>query len=772
MAAMAATCIMSEPGSPRSGFYASSLTFSLQALLDRHEAYMASAERDRTVQAAHIVELQMTNAELETANKKVAEENQILREQLEQLNCDVKDSETKANALEATLHETQLQVRRLESATSRAAALERHIMLLEEEQEALQQTLSHSEEEARTAMHRWKNAERAIVELQQQLERMEQEARVERDRHFEVLDRMEKQRNLEQDLNAAASRLKGAAATKSLYYGKGSGSVVSHFVRDLLQDNANLQIGIAELREMLMNSNDEIQMLREQLQLHQPVPDGQVSAASTLRAELEYEDRPVSRVSQELHIHHHYHVANHSETRKARKKRPVLAPSVFAAPRMSSTPFSSPSQLRLNRASPAPALVSHRHSDSLASKASMPSNPRWSTLSENPSEFAPSSVPSSPRSNPRNSMFDRGIADMSFPTSPTTSVDPMSPPWRASHRKQTSQISSRSISTTAGLQSSLDYPRPSDSDSMALTLHRPSLVSIPHTPYLLEDSKPASDELPEVTPTPAADEDSTVETTTAEDTETESLDSSILSPDRRQFDPSIHSGPPLRRVVSHESIMSLSGGLDIHTLKSRPSQLTLRQLGATAAGTNISTVTARPMMSNGSNSLVLRDNLAGLGLPMPRARDRVVSGPEGTSPSERSLTPRQSSGTLGRLVSWRPWSSSNVQQSPEQSRATTPTMSTPQAVPPLTSASALPSPYMTSPPSTSPTQMPSPSSGGTLRPIREKDWSRSPGINQPGAIPIPGFYQYWADHQRRKPPSKVSPDHVDQDALREVLDEG
>ena len=761
---MAATCIMTEPGSPGSGFYASSLTFSLQALLDRHEAYMASAERDRTVQAAHIEELQMNNAELETTNKKVAEENQILREQLEQLNCDVKDSETKANALEATLHETQLQVRRLEGATSRAAALERHILLLEEEQEALQQTLLHSEEEARTAMHRWKNAERAIVDLQVQLERMEQEARVERDRHFEVLDRMEKQRTLEKDLNAAASRLKGAAATKTLYSGKGSGSVVSHFVRDLLQDNANLQIGIAELREMLMNSNDEIQMLREQLQLHQPVPDGQVSAASTLRAELEYEDRPVSRVSQELHIHHHYHVSNHSEPRKSRKKRPVLSPSVFAAPRMSSTPFSSPSQMRLNRASPAPALVSHRHSDSLASKASAPLNPRWSTLSENPSEFAPSSVPSSPRSNPRNSMFDRGIADMSFPTSPATSVDPMSPPWRASHRKQTSQISSRSLSITAGLPSSLDYPRQPDLDSMALALHRPSLVNIPHTPYLLEDSKPASDELPEVTPTPVA-EDSTVETTSAKDAETESSDSS-------QFDLAIHSGPALRRVVSHESIISLSGGLDIHTLKAPPSQLTLRQLGATAAGTNISTVTARPMMSNGSNGLVLRDNLAGLGLPVPRVRDRVVSGPEGTSPSERSLTPRQSSGALGKLVSWRPWGSSNVQQSPDQSRATTPTASTPQAVPPPTTVLALPSPDITRSLSTTPTQLRSPSSVGTLRPIREKDFSRAPGINQPGAIPIPGFYQYWADHQRRGPPSKVSPDHVDRDALREVLDEG
>jgi hypothetical protein len=49
-----------------------------------------------------------------------------------------------------------------------------------------------------------------------------------------------------------------------------------------------------------------------------------------------------------------------------------------------------------------------------------------------------------------------------------------------------------------------------------------------------------------------------------------------------------------------------------------------------------------------------------------------------------------------------------------------------------------------------------------------KDFGRSPGINQAGAIP--GFYEYWSLHQKRTP-SKVLPDTVDRDALREGLAE-
>ena len=52
--------------------------------------------------------------------------------------------------------------------------------------------------------------------------------------------------------------------------------------------------------------------------------------------------------------------------------------------------------------------------------------------------------------------------------------------------------------------------------------------------------------------------------------------------------------------------------------------------------------------------------------------------------------------------------------------------------------------------------------------VRPKDMSRPAGINQAGAIP--GFHEYLTTHQK-KPPSKVLPDIVDHDALREGLGE-
>ncbi|KAF9882481.1 hypothetical protein CkaCkLH20_00517 [Colletotrichum karsti] len=257
-----------------------------KALLARHEAYMADAERDRLALTSRIEQLENDKLELQAENTKTVEENRNLLDQLEMLNNTVQDSDIHIQTLEATLLSSQQAVRRLEGAAARAAEMERHIAILEQEQLRLQNTLITTESEARSAMQRWRKAERGISDLQEQLERMEQEAKEERERHAEVLGRMERQREMEKELNAAAGRLKGAAAAKSLNAGKAAPNVVSHFVRDLLQDNANLQLGMAELREMLINSNDEIQALRDQLMSHQPIHEEDASAASTLRAEL------------------------------------------------------------------------------------------------------------------------------------------------------------------------------------------------------------------------------------------------------------------------------------------------------------------------------------------------------------------------------------------------------------------------------------------------------------------------------------------------------
>ncbi|UKZ67844.1 uncharacterized protein TrAtP1_009002 [Trichoderma atroviride] len=271
-----------------------------KALLARHEAYMADAERDRLRLNSRIERLQTDKQELEANNAAKSEENNQLLEQLELLNSTFLDSDAKIKSLEASLLSSQQAIRRLENAAARAAEADQHLKILEVEQDKLTGELRASKEEARSHAQRFKEAQRGILDMQDQLERMEREAILERQRHEEMMEKVDRQREVEKHLDAAAVRLKGAAASKSITDNRQGSKIVGHFVRDLLQDNANLQLGIAELREMLLTSNDEIQELREQLMFHQPLADDS-SPASTLKAELEpslfEHSKPPARVS-------------------------------------------------------------------------------------------------------------------------------------------------------------------------------------------------------------------------------------------------------------------------------------------------------------------------------------------------------------------------------------------------------------------------------------------------------------------------------------------
>lgn len=170
----------------------------------------------------------------------------------------------------------------------------------------------------------------------------------------------------------------------------------------------------------------------------------------------------------------------------------------------------------------------------------------------------------------------------------------------------------------------------------------------------------------------------------------------------------------IRRALSHESIISLSGGLDIHTLNSRPSQLTLRHISNATSITASSTVIAQPMLSRDSakmSSLILRESYGS----SPVGSLRSVAGSSHSS---------QGSSKLSSWVGWRPWRGG--------------------------------------------------SESGSSTPVKPRDkqyykeYARSPGINQAGAIP--GFQEYLAAHQKRNP-GKVKPDQVDREALMEGLAE-
>jgi len=665
------------------------LTFALQALLVRHEQYMHDAEKDRMEMGAKIERLESDKKALEESNAKNIEENRGLLNQLEGLNTTVIESETHIKSLEATLQSTRQELRKLEGLASRTHDLEMQLAALEQEQELLQRTIITTQEEERSAIQRWKKAERRLGELHDQLERIEREARDERERHVEVLGRMERQRAVERELDTAAGRLKGAAAATTGNCKNGS-NVVSHFVKDILQDNANLQMGIVELREMLMNSNEEVQMLREQLLLHQPVVEdnGDGSGPPTLRAELAPKEPEPQVISQALHIHHHYHAPKKEEIRRPKKKRNPLNTALFTPPKMMQAPRATRGQDTAN------AILSQT---AVTVPAPITPTNRWSMQSAQMSDFAPSSVPSSPQSMYRHSgLFDRGFdIDSSRPTSPSSSVDPMSPQFPPRHRKRDSEVSARSFVPPSNFQ--------------------------PHIIHEEEDGD--VEELPDLQVT-----DATTPSDVSHDTE--------LAQEEPHWSSSFQ--PTLRRSTSHESILSISG-IDIHTLKSRPSQLTITggnpmlrpysRLGSPSTTismdtlTSSSMITARPTLSRqGKDSTTyLRSSIAN------HSDNRSIA----SSNSNEGI-----GGKLGGWVFGR-WGISPAKSHADLRGASMRAAASQQRV------------------------VSGPAVDGTLQAYM----GRPPGINQKG--PIPGFIK-----KIPRTPSQVKPEIVDHDALQEILNGG
>ena len=432
-----------------------SLTFALQALLVRHESYIAEAEEERRQMAAVIDKLEIEKKGLEDANAKTIEENRELLDHLEDLNRTVISSDAYIHSLATTLKSSRHEIERLTALAARSTELEAQLIAMETEYNDLQDRLSSTKSDQRSAIHRWKNAERMISSLQDQVDRMEKEAKDERERHEEVVARFERRRAVEVDLENAAQRPKGAATATTIGKEKGS-SVVSHFVKDILQDNASLQMGIVELREMLMGSNDEVENLREQMLLHQPVLALSEDGVSKSLLKNELARSAAAESLPELHVHHHYHPAGKLRPaakekapigRRPRNRRNVTTSGLLTPTAGLHMPHThSAHSIRASSPSSATAILSQT-SVTIPPYQSLRTK-RSSIQSLQNSSIAPSSVPSSPRSAFRNSaIFDciDTSMDSSRPTSPE-STDIGSPIFLPQHKKATSAVSLLNLS--------------------------------------------------------------------------------------------------------------------------------------------------------------------------------------------------------------------------------------------------------------------------------------------------------------------------------------
>jgi chromosome segregation ATPase len=163
-----------------------SLTFMLQALLVRHESFVADAEQERRRMMDRIEALERTNTALEDRNRDAIRENRLLLDQLESLNSAVKESESKVHTLTDDLQSADLQLKRMTNLASRTTELQTQLVQLEEDLAAVNSASSFDREQGRVAKLRWQQAEKTIETLELQIERIESDAKEERERHADV----------------------------------------------------------------------------------------------------------------------------------------------------------------------------------------------------------------------------------------------------------------------------------------------------------------------------------------------------------------------------------------------------------------------------------------------------------------------------------------------------------------------------------------------------------------------------------------------------------
>lgn len=711
----------------------SSLTFSLQALLHRHESYMAEAEEDRQRLVDSVDALEREKRAVQAENARIVEENRALLEQLEGLNMAVAESDQTVQSLTATLETTQAELRMLTVAAARAADLEAQIVLMETEQERLQESLTNVHEDEKSAMQRWRNAEVTLRDLEDQVERIEAEAREERQRHEDVVERMERKRLVERELDNAAGRLKGAAAAS----GKPGTNVVSRFVKDILQDNANLQVGIMELREMLESSNNEVQNLRDQVLSHQPLvgigEDGnEPSTLTTLSEELEAKElgSKERRVSQEFHVHHHYHTPTSAKkdkttlNRRVKKKRPLLGSPVALHSAMGHSPRRSIHRSQSSGSSMNTIL-------SQTSVSIPPQSSRHWSLQTPPA----SSLASSPRSAfQTSSIFDRVDrgSEFSQPTSPESTA--FSSPLIAARNFKGFDLPIRPMvdpSEDSSLFNEDQYDRPAPLDLCDGTNTHPAIPEESESSPSGEYSQPIADH------------------------------------SENFFDMQMQYS--LRRSTSHDSLISVAG-MDIHTPTTRHSRMgdwhPGMRIPQRIVSPSIELVSTPPVLSapiivadratapNQSSRSLLASMAAGHNLTSESAS--IASADSNSTSSTATPGPRKSA-TLGRRVGgWVLGRWGVAPTSPDENQVPESDASSDSAPTKTPAPASAPAPAAVPAPRSS---MPTPNTYINPSPLH----FRYPGVNQKG--PIMGL------RPPPLPPIHIHPQGVDEDLLRESLAE-
>lgn len=757
----------------------SGLTFALQALLARHESYVAESQQEHARLDAKIARLEADRSALQTANERIVAENKELLSKLETLNDSYKASDITVKTLEALLRDTEIEVRRLNGLARQAEDLGIRVQGMDNQRAELMQRLADGETESKSTLTRWRESERKVKQLELEVQKIEWEARMDREKHQEVVVRLERERVLERELGSAEGRLKAAAAVQGIESSNG-GNVVTHFVRDILQDNANLQAGIVELRELLQSSNDEVQNLRQQVVHHQPVDIDEAEEEFSKSVPLGQEkawDRPSPQPQRrEVHVHHHYHAKlapkqnKPSTIRRASRRRTIMGAGAFSSPG-SSTP-STPTT-RPHRFASSPIIPSHLNQPQ---PQPQPRRNRWSVHSSTTHNSTISSLPSSPQSyifDQNSSIFDRIEADdqSSRPTSPESAAGYFSPSAPKSRDAFEPLIEDNDEVFDCDMKENIPPHHESSPDPLSKVSTedlkpKPSQLSVHSEPIHLTPLQPRPPG--PVTATIEEDEEAVTPTTmthahtiSPETSQPDATDSTSTLAEEALPISQIEIRPSLQRSSSHDSLVSISG-MDIHLAK-RPhiSASQSARIRGNAAYFPLKPSPARTISASHAMASV-----AGVcAVSSKRSFSSDTQGPAGRSLQHIAgvpVSPQDTTGTnpgmvagLGKMVGLGGWVGRKWGVAPTKSIAdlrshigapARPALSAVQPTPPL------------------PVQRPSILSVGSGSGSNTGSLSRTPGINQKGGIP--GF---WIPKPSDAYEVQVQPKTVDEEGLKEVL---
>jgi len=267
---------------------------------------MAEAQ-GRTAEAAITISaLEKKATQFETESSRYIDENNRLSHALEGLNANLASSEGRVKGLQEELDASHAELSRITGAVLRLQHCEALLGIMEAEQEELRNTITTTQEEKRAATVRWRKAERQVAELELRLENIE--------------------RDYVLELRKYNTRRVGSYPVTL-----GTAGAFGQFVKEiqsretqLRRTNSFLQLGVTELRDMLVQSQEEVDILRGKLQnLEAEQVERNRPSLSTELSGMPAQNGGVQTV---VH-HHHYHatppIAPKSSIRRLPRKKKV-----------------------------------------------------------------------------------------------------------------------------------------------------------------------------------------------------------------------------------------------------------------------------------------------------------------------------------------------------------------------------------------------------------------------------------------------------------------